>query len=231
MTAVTPPGRRIMIIGLILGAAAVMAGVGVLLLRPDPTEQVGAVPITGVTVEPVPTTSATRSQQVEALDRIEGTLQAGNDPGEYNLGAVELDFGPDAWVLTAGRIQDYDQDQQIEDLNDELTGLKGRPVSALVRPGDEGDDAEVYLFNELPYRDPAGPPPWTPVTPTSSPTASPAEVRTAAAVAVGKGARVTELERERAGQVAWEATVEDTRRVEYTVYLSAAAEVLHVHRN
>lgn len=231
ISSMTPPRRRLMIIWLALGAAAVLVGIGVLLLRPDPTEQVGAVPITGVTVDSVPTTSATRSQQVEALDRIEGTMQAGDDPDEFTLGAVELDFGPEAWVLTAGPIQDYDQDQKTEDLADELAGLKGRAVTALVRPGDERDDAEVYLLNDLPYRDPAGPPPWTTATPTSTATASRAELRAAAVAAVGKGARVIELERERAGLVAWEATVIATGGTEYTVLLSAAGEVLHVRRS
>jgi hypothetical protein len=227
----TRPRRRLVIIGLAAGAAAVLAGIGVLLLRPDPTEQVGAVPITGVTVGPVPTTSATRSQQVEALGRIEGTMRAGDDPDEFNLGAVELDFGPDAWVLTAGPLQDYDRDQKTEKLIDELVGLNGRPVAAMVRPGNEGDDAEVYVLNDLPYRDPAGPPPWTTVTPTTTATASPDELRAAAVAAVGRGARVVELDRESAGLVAWEATVIAANGTEYTVLLSAAGEVLHKYRS
>ena len=87
--------RRILALVLALVAVAMIAGIGWLLLAPDPTEEVGAVPIVGVTVDPVPT-SATRSQQVEALDPLEGTLEPGDpdDPEEFVLGAVELDFGP-----------------------------------------------------------------------------------------------------------------------------------------
>jgi hypothetical protein len=150
-------------------------------------------------VRAAPTTSATRSQQVEALDRIDGTLQAGDDPGQFTLGSVDLDFGPDAWVLTAGPLQDYDQDRTTEALLDELAGLTGQQVTILVRPGDDGDEADVYALNDLPYRDPAGPPPWTTATPTSTATTPQDQLRTAAAAAVGERARVVELDREPAG--------------------------------
>ena len=181
-----------------------------------------------MSVRAAPTSSATRSEQIEALDRLQGTLQAEDDPGQFTLGSVDLDFGPDAWVLTAGPLQDYDQDQTTESLLDELTGLTGRQVTTLVRPGDGGDEAEVYVLNDLPYRDPAGPPPWTTATPTSTTTASADELRAAAAAAVGENARVIDLERERAGQVAWEATVINADGTEYTVLLSTAGEVLDV---
>ena len=70
--------------------------------------------------------------------------------GQFTLGSVDLDFGPDAWVLTAGPLQDYDQDQRTEALLDELAGLTGQQVTTLVRPGDGGDEAEVYALNDLP---------------------------------------------------------------------------------
>ena len=178
-----------------------------------------------------PTTSATRSQQVEALDRLEGTFHADDDPGQFTLGSVDLDFGPEAWVLTAGPLQDYDQDQRTEALLDELAGLTGHQVTILVRPGDGGDEADVYVLNDLPYRDPAGPPPWTTAAPTSSATASEDQLRTAAAAAVGESARVVELEREPAGQVAWEASLIAADGTEYTVLLSAAGEVLDVRQS
>ena len=220
--------RRVLALVLAFVALAVTVGASWLLLRPDPIEQVGVVPITGVTVDPVPT-SATRSQQVDALDPLEGTLLAGDpdDPEEFLLGAVELDFGPEAWVLTAGPIQDYDGDQQTERLIDELKALVGQPVSLLVRPGDQGDDALVYTLNRLPYRDPAGPPPWLSATPTSTATASLDEVRAAAIAAVGAGAKIIELEPEPAGQVAWEATVLALNGATFTVLLSPTAEVLY----
>ncbi len=226
-----PPPRLAMIIALALALTAIGAATGWLVLRRDPSVQVGSVPISGISVRAAPTTSATRSQQVEALDHLEGTLQAGDDPGQFTLGSVDLDFGPDAWVLTAGPLQDYDQDQRIEALLDELAGLTGQQVTILVRPGDDGDEADVYVLNDLPYRDPAGPPPWTTATPTSAASASDAQLRTAATTAVGERARVVELEREPAGQVAWEASVIAADGTEYTVLLSAAGDVLDVRQS
>ena len=181
-----PPRRLAMIITLVLATAAIGAAAGWLVVRRDPSVQVGSIPITGVSVRAAPTSSATGSQQVEALDRLEGTLQAGDDPGKFTLGSVDLDLGPDAWVLTAGPLQDYDQDQTTEALLDGLTGLTGQPVTTLVRPGDGGDEADVYVLNDLPYRDPAGLPPWTTTTPNSTARASEDQLRTAAA---GRGRR------------------------------------------
>jgi uncharacterized membrane protein YkoI len=226
-----PPRRLAMIIALALAITAIGAATGWLVLRRDPSVQVGSVPISGISVRAAPTTSATRSQQVEALDRLEGTFHADDDPGQFTLGSVDLDFGPEAWVLTAGPLQDYDQDQRTEALLDELAGLTGQQVTTLVRPGDSGDEADVYVLNDLPYRDPAGPPPWTTAAPTSSATASEDQLRTAAAAAVGESARVVELEREPAGQVAWEASLIAADGTEYTVLLSAAGDVLDVRQS
>ncbi len=226
-----PPRRLVLIIALALAITAIGAAAGWLVLRRDPSVEVGSVPISGVSVRAAPTSSATRSQQVEALDRLEGRLQAGDDPGQFTLGSVDLDLGPDAWVLTAGPLQDYDQDQRTEALLDELAGLTGHQVTALIRPGDGGDEAEVYVLNDLPYRDPAGPPPWSTAAPTSTATASEDQLRTAAAAAVGERARVVDLEPEPAGQVAWEASVIAAGGAEYTVLLSAAGEVLDVRQS
>jgi peptidoglycan/xylan/chitin deacetylase (PgdA/CDA1 family) len=223
-----PPRRLAMIIALALAITGMGAAAGWLILRRDPSVEVGSVPITGLSVRAAPTTSATRSQQV--LDRLEGTLRAGDDPGQFTLGSVDLDFGPDAWVLTAGPLQDYDQDQATEALRDELAGLTGRQVTTFVRPGDGGDEADVYVLNDLPYRDPAGLPPWT-TTPTSTARATEDQLRNAAAAAVGEGARVDDLEPEPAGQVAWEASVIAADGTEYTVLLSAAGDVLDVRRS
>ena len=144
------PPRRLAMIVAPLAITAIGAAIGWLVLRRDPSVQVGSVPISGISVRAAPTTSATRSHQVEALDRLEGTFEAGDDPGQFTLGSVDLDFGPDAWVLTAGPLQDYDQDQRTEALLDELAGLTGQQVTTLVRPGDGGDEAEVYVTQRSP---------------------------------------------------------------------------------
>ena len=221
--------RRVLALVLALAAIAMTAALSWLLLRPDPTEEVGAVPITGVTVDPVPT-AATRSQQVEALEPLDGILVAGDpdDPEEFLLGTVELDFGPEAWVLTAGPTHDYNGDQNTEKLLDELEALVGKQVNVLIRPGDQGDNALVFTLNGLPYRDPAGLPPWLTATPTATATATLEEVRAAAAAAVGPGSRILELEPEPAGQVAWEATVLRSDGQTFTVLLSPTAQVLYL---
>ena len=159
--AMRPPRRLAMIVALALAITAIGAATGWLVLRRDPSVQVGSVPISGISVRAAPTTSATRSHQVEALDRLEARSRPATTQGSSTLGSVDLDFGPDAWVLTAGPLQDYDQDQRTEALLDELAGLTGQQVTTLVRPGDGGDEAEVYALNDLQYRDPAGLPPWT----------------------------------------------------------------------
>jgi hypothetical protein len=88
-----PPRRLAMIIALVLATAAIGAAAGWLVLRRDPSVQVGSIPITGVSMRAAPTSSATGSQQVEALDHLEGTLRAGDDPGQFTLGSVDLDLG------------------------------------------------------------------------------------------------------------------------------------------
>ena len=175
-------------------------------------------------------TAATRSQQVEALEPLDGILVAGDpdDPEEFLLGTVELDFGPEAWVLTAGPMQDYNGDQRTDKLLEELDSLVGKQVSVLMRPGDQGDNALVFTLNRLPYRDPAGPPPWMTVTPTATSTATLEAVRAAASAAVGPGSRILELEPEPAGQVAWEATVLRNDGATFTVLLSPSAQVLYI---
>lgn len=74
---------------------------------------------------------ASGGQQVAALDRLEGTLEhRGDDADDFSLGAVELEFGPEEWVLTAGALEDYDRDGTPEKLLNELDGLVGQPITA-----------------------------------------------------------------------------------------------------
>ena len=92
-----PPRRLAMIVALALAITAIGAAIGWLVLRRDPSVQVGSVPISGISVRAAPT-SATRSHQVEALDRLEGTFKAGDDPGSSH------------WVRstsTSGRMPGY----------------------------------------------------------------------------------------------------------------------------
>lgn len=208
----------------------------------DPAEQVGPVSVDQVSLAPStgptdaedldvsPSAPSSQDQQVEALDRLDGTLVADDDPGEYRLGTVDLDFGPDAWVLTAPPLQDYNGDGRTERLEAELNSLVGRTVTMLVRL-DDGNDATAYALNDLPYRDPAGPGPWVVEPSTTAPTATVEQVRTAATDAVGPGARINELEPIQAGQVAWEASVTRADGREFVVLVDAGGAVLTVRED
>lgn len=225
-----------------LVVAAVAFGGAALLSRDDPSVgvgpvRIGQVDLAGTTDDQPPDAQPpdappTGAQQVAALETVEGTLERrGDDPDDFYLGAVELSFGPDEWVLTAGPSDDYDGDGAPEDLLVELEGLIGQPVLALVRLDNDGDDADVYVLNDVTYRDSAGgPAPWQQTAATGV-AAAPEEVAEAAAAAVGPGARVEELDRETVGDVAWEVDVVDADGLEHTVLLDAAAQVLDVRQD
>jgi hypothetical protein len=216
-----------------LGLAAVACGAVALAAQDDPRIQVGAVAVDRVDAAALTGAGNTGDQRVAALDTIEGTLERrGDDPDDFYVGAVELEFGPEAWVRTAGPGEDYDGDGTPEDLLAELKGLVGQPVTALVRLDNDGDDADVYVLNDLTYRDSAGgPAPWLQAGTTAGKAASPQAVAEAAAAAVGDGARVDELDRQAAGDVAWEAAVITADGREHTVLLDSAGEVLDTRQD
>ena len=220
--------------GLIGAAAAVViAALGVTITASageDPTEQIGAVSVDQVRMATPSVPASPRPQQVEALEQLDGPLtMLGDDPEDFYIGPIELEFGPEAWVMTAGPSEDFDGDGNRERLLTELKGLVGKPVSALVRLDNDGDEANVYRLNDLTFRDSAGGrPPWLSADVDTSDAASWEAVRTAAAAAVGPGALVDELEWQSAGDVAWEVDVISADGREHTVLLDAAAHVLDV---
>ena len=221
----------------VIGAAAAIAVAAIgasvtAAAQEDPTVEIGAVAVDQVRLSsPTASTSAgARQQHVEALERLDGTLtMLGDDPEDFYLGPIELEFGPEAWVMTAGPSEDFDGDGDRERLLNELRGLVGRPVTALVRLDNDGDEANVYRLNDLTFRDSAGGrPPWLPAEADNADAASWEEVRTAAAAAVGPGSVVDELEWQSAGDVAWEVDVLSADGREHTVLLDANAQVLDV---
>lgn len=216
-------------------AIAIVAAVGLAtwwLTREDPEESVAAIRVDEVAVSPpISAPNPPQQRQVEALERLTGVLNRGAGGDDFVLENTELDFGPDAWVITAGPIADFDGDGRTEPLLAELDGLVGREVAAMVRLDEDGDDADVFVLNERVYRDSAdAAPPWQPPA-GAGPSSAPAAVEAAAAEAVGPGSRVAELERVRAGSVAWEASVIAADGKEYTVLLSADAKVLDQRRD
>jgi hypothetical protein len=216
-------------------AAAVVAVVAIgasvtAAAQEDPTVEIGAVAVDQVRLSSPTASSSARQQQVEALERLDGTLtMLGDDPEDFYIGPIELEFGPEAWVMTAGPSEDFDGDGNLERLLNELRGLVGRPVTALVRLDNDGDEANVYRLNDLTFRDSAGGrPPWLAADADDADAATWEAVRTAAADAVGPGAVVDELEWQSAGDVAWEVDVLSAEGREHTVLLDSAAQVLDV---
>jgi hypothetical protein len=219
----------------VIGAAAAMAVVAIgasvtAAAQEDPTVEIGAVAVDQVRLSTPTASTSARQQQVEALERLDGTLtMLGDDPEDFYIGPIELEFGPEAWVMTAGPTEDFDGDGNLERLLNELRGLVGRPVTALVRLDNDGDEANVYRLNDLSFRDSAGGrPPWLTADSDDGDAATWEAVRTAAADAIGPGAFVDELEWQSAGDVAWEVDVLSAEGREHTVLLDSAARVLDV---
>lgn len=223
--------RAKLAIGAAVATVAVASAGVALAVRGDPRQAVAAVDV-GVLAVAANVGSAGEpaggGHQVAALDSLEGTLERrGDDADGFFIGVVELEFGPEDWVQTVGALQDYDRDGTPERLLDELEGLVGRPVTALVRLDDDGDEADVFELNGLRYRDSAGgPAPWQQVGTGTGDVASVQEVSDAAVAAVGPGARVRELDREEGADVAWEADVIAQDGQEWEVLLDLAGEVL-----
>ena len=200
--------KALFVTALLLSVLVLAFGVSVLVGRDDPTLEVVPVPVDRVGLNPSPASANPSNLEVPGLDRIDGILNRDTDDvAEFTVGAVELDFGPEAWVLTAEATEDFDDDGRTETLLAELDGLVGQSVRSAGRVDADGDEAEVYLLNDLTYRDPASDQvPWRP-TPAAGEPASRRSVTTAAVAAVGPGSRLEELERERVGVVEWAASV------------------------
>lgn len=217
---------------LVLTAVALAFGLLALAGRDDPTVEVAPVLVDRVGPNPPLASTNASVMEVPGLERVDGLLeQDTDDAAEFTVGTVELDFGPEAWVLTAAPTEDFDGDGQAEPLLVELDGLVGQSVRSAVRIEPDGDDADVYLLNDLTYRDPAGGQvPWRP-TPAPGDPASRRTVTAAAENAVGPGFRVDELERERVGSVEWAASMLDADGREQLVLLDRTGHVLLVRED
>src|SRR5690606_22547925 len=178
------------------------------------------------------TTTAPAAEAVVGLDQLVGELRAGDDPDDWSVGGVEVDFGPDGWLVAAPALADFDGDGTAEPVLDELRGLEGTEVTLGVRyeADDDGerDDADVFTVGGVTYRDPAGgPAPWQAAG--DRPATDRDAVAAAAAAAVGDGARATEVDRETEdGWSGWEVEVHDGRGREYQVLVDSAGTVVDV---
>jgi hypothetical protein len=91
------------------------------------TVEIGVVAVDQVRLSSPTAAASARQQQVEALERLHGTLaRLGDDPEDFYIGPIELEFGPEAWVMTAGPSEDFDGDGSRERQLNELRGLVGR---------------------------------------------------------------------------------------------------------
>ncbi|MGE3835760.1 MAG: PepSY domain-containing protein [Acidimicrobiia bacterium] len=210
-------------------AGAVTAGVlgaGVLAVLDDPARDVAAIRLTQAS--DATGTGTGREEQVPPLEELIGRVEReGDDGDDLRVGRVELDFGPDSWIATAGPTVDLDGDGATEELAAELDGLVGREVRLLVRFDDDDDeDATVFVVDGRTYREIGGPAPWP-----AAGAVGEAAVRAAAIAAVGEGSRVVELDAEEGTAVAWEAEVVDRQGREHEVLLDATGKVIDVSRD
>ncbi len=170
---------------------------------------------------------------VDGLDQLIGTLRAGDDPDDWYVSGVDVDFGPEAWMVAAPAFEDYDGDGTTEPLLAELRGLDGREITIGVRfdLDDDPDDAYAFTIQGLPYRDPAGgPAPWHTAAPAGQ--ASADEIAAAAATAVGAGATALDIDRETdGGWTGWDVDVRSSDGRVYDVYVDLSGAVLDVRAN
>jgi hypothetical protein len=166
-----PPVITPKTIAITAGGLVLVAGAGTVAastLGDDPESSVRAVEVGSLSESaPGASTSTTGggSQQVAGLSELSGRVtQASDDDGFDDLvvDGIELDFGPDEWIARAGPMRDFDDDGEDEPLRAEIEGLRDTDATFRVRLDDDGDEADVYLINDLTYHDPAGAPPWQP---------------------------------------------------------------------
>lgn len=176
-----------------------------------------------------PGTDSTQTRQVLALEELTGTLQRddeADDTDDFSVGGVEVDFGPEGWLIAAGAIEDFDQDGSVEDFGTELDGLVGSDVTLLVRyEHDDNDDADAYVINDLAYRDTAGgAPPWQ--ASDGAQTLTREQLVESALGAVDNAARVDDIDLDDDGS--WDVDVVDSTGREYDVLIAEDGEILDV---
>lgn len=225
-------------IGAAVGAAAISVAIT------DPDVGVDSVGMTGVNSAPTMTAPSSGTvrvptgpgaggievQTVEGLEQLIGTLRAGEEPDDWFVSGIEVDFGPDGWISGAATFADYDGDGIAEPLLAELRGMEGRSVTLGVRYDidDDRDDADAFTIEGSAFRDPAGgPAPWQSVPVSTEATRD--DIAAAAVAAVGRGAVATDVDPETDdGWTGWDVEVRAADGREYQVYLDLTGDVLDV---
>ncbi|WP_211715369.1 PepSY domain-containing protein [Nocardiopsis sp. MG754419] len=229
--------RRTMLLSLCAAVTLSAVGVAGYLLVQDTDETVEAIRLDGFSVAPTiePSAEEGRSRSVDGLEQLVGVLHAGDDVDDWYVAGVEVDFGPEEWLLTDPVVDDFDGDGVADPLPEELSALEGTEVTLGVRYDDDDDtdrdDARVFTVNGMILRDTAGgPAPWE--SGEDAVEADRAAVASAAEAAVGEGARVVDVERtEEDGWQGWEADVRGGDGREYDVILDLSGEVVDVRQD
>jgi|GEM_PF-1917466 len=179
-------------------------------------------------------TGSPQPRQVEGLDEIRGVLTRddddsdddSDDTADFEVAGVDLELGPEGWLLGAGAVADFDGNNTLDPVLTELEGLLGQEVVVLGRLDDD-DDIEVYEIQGLTFRDSAGgPAPWQRGDDAAA--LSRDEIAAAALQAVGADSHLDSVDREDDGGAAWEVEVVDAQGREQRVLLDAAGAVLDI---
>jgi uncharacterized membrane protein YkoI len=149
-----------------------------------------------------------------------------DDRDEFEVAGVDLELGPESWLLTAGPVADFDGDGTLRPVLEELEGLVGSEVTVLGRLDDDGDELEVYVIQDLELRSTSGPAPWE--TGDQGDALDRDAVVEAALDAVGADSRLDSVDREDDGGAAWEVEVVDAQGREQRVLVAADGTVLDI---
>lgn len=162
-----------------------------------------------------------------------GSDDSGSDDGsgsddrdDFEVAGVDLDLGPESWLLSAGPVADFDGDGTLRPVLEELEGLVGTEVTVLGRLDDDGDELEVYVIQDLELRSTSGPAPWE--TGDQGTSLDRDAVVEAALDAVGADSRLDSVDREDDGGAAWEVEVIDAEGREQRVLVAADGTVLDI---
>jgi len=141
--------------------AVVAASLAIILDDPEfPVEPRVVEGVTSSETVATPST-ATVSQSVAGLERLEGIFRPSDEADEWFLEGLEIDVGPAPWMRSTIADADIDGDGEVASIYDELHGVSGEQVEIWVRFDNTRDDAELFAIEQTFLRDPnAQQPPW-----------------------------------------------------------------------
>src|SRR6056297_417426 len=113
--------------------AVVAASLAIILDDPEfPVEPRVVEGVTSSETVATPST-ATVSQSVAGLERLEGIFRPSDEADEWFLEGLEIDVGPAPWMRSTIADADIDGDGEVASIYDELHGVSGEQVEIWVR--------------------------------------------------------------------------------------------------